>query len=388
MATNLSARPAKNRMYGLTHELDGTPIIREPRVIKVGIGVPKGRSVLVWIDAKGNWCVQHEKDKIARFASKEEARAFYKTARDKAPERRYPQKLPYFIFTKVSPQWMFEPDFDAIEAHGPTPTEIDIVFFREEPFEYAYEMWTAAERKCFGDGMNGMRVLSMARTEEEKRLAEEAKRAGERHFPVINQCRVMGCPYAQTSGDDAPPCKPHGRLLFQLLSRVSFGGSAYFDTTGFRSVSQLHSNLEMFRGLTDGHIAGIPLKMIVRPYRTSHNGKPATQYGVHLEFPDKDAATLRKNLLEHVRNFRGEVPVRPAPKELPPAMDVTDPQAEDVEPPPVIAAAMEAEFGGGDPVTDEDDFELHDVPQEAPLMMPRRNGDSPRTGSSEHDGSY
>jgi hypothetical protein len=53
-----------------------------------------------------------------------------------------------------------------------------------------------------------------------------------------------------------------------------------------------------------------------------------------------------------------------------------------------MAAAMEAEFGGGNQVTDEDDFESHDVPQDAPLMMPRRNGQAPKADSAEHAGSY
>ncbi len=71
-------------------------------------------------------------------------------------------------------------------------------------------------------------------------------------------------------------------------------------------------------------------------------------------------------------------------------MDVTDPQAEDIEPPPVIAAAMDAEFSGGsDPaVIDDEDLESHDVPQEGPLMMPRRNGKAPKTDSAEHAGLY
>ncbi len=42
-----------------------------------------------------------------------------------------PRKIGFFTFTRPAIQdgiEVFEPDFEAIEAHGPTPTEIDIVF--------------------------------------------------------------------------------------------------------------------------------------------------------------------------------------------------------------------------------------------------------------------
>src|SRR5512146_1795476 len=100
MATQ-SIRPVKNRLYGVTHDLSGRPIVREPRTLKVGIGLPKGKALHVWIDKTGKWCVQVG-EKRAEFATKEEARAYYLQNRRTAPERKYPQKRPYFVFTRIS----------------------------------------------------------------------------------------------------------------------------------------------------------------------------------------------------------------------------------------------------------------------------------------------
>ena len=76
-----------------------------------------------------------------------------------------------------------------------------------------------------------------------------------------------------------------------LVNRTldAFGGTAVFDTTGWRSGSNLFSCMEQIRTITgrgnpeEGVVAGIPLRLVLRPYRTSHNGQPSTQYGVSLQ---------------------------------------------------------------------------------------------------------
>src|ERR1041384_4105546 len=44
-------------LYGLTHTLEGVPIVREARSVKIGIGLPKGKAVQVWIESEGDWRV-------------------------------------------------------------------------------------------------------------------------------------------------------------------------------------------------------------------------------------------------------------------------------------------------------------------------------------------
>ncbi len=49
------ARPIPGVLYGITHQADGSLIIREPRILKVGIGLPRGPSINVWIAPDGKW---------------------------------------------------------------------------------------------------------------------------------------------------------------------------------------------------------------------------------------------------------------------------------------------------------------------------------------------
>lgn len=370
MATQIQTRPVKNVMYGVTHSLDGRPIVREPRTLKVGIGLPKGKALHVWIDRDGKWCVLVG-DKRHDFQSKDEARAFYATAKKGAPERKYPQKRPYFIFTRISSDGLFEPDWDAIEANGPLPTRIDIIFMDDEPFSCSYQMWSAAELKCDGDGMNAMRVLSMAKTPQEKELAEEAKRNGEKMFPIVNGCRMLGCPYA--SGD-RPACKPHGRLLFQLPKAPRLGGSAFYDTTGYRSTSQIFSNLLKYRSVSGegdperGFVAGVPFKLVVQPYTTTHAGQMATQFGVHIELEEENVFALKQKLIESGHKFRNigrgliSAPAIPAVE--------IEPQI----PQPVQAQMIEAEFNEdprlSGPAEESDDLGYTVDPNTGEIIVP------------------
>ena len=170
-------RPS-NKLYGVTHDpVTGEPKVVEPRTTKLGIGLPKGKALHAYIDADGRWVIQSgfgREVKRDRLDSKEAAQRKYRELYRSAPERKYPERLPYFTFSRLSPSGEMEPDWDVISDHGPMPTEIDIIFLVDEPFEAAYQMWTAAEKKCWGDGKVAMRVNSMASTPAEKKAAAEA----------------------------------------------------------------------------------------------------------------------------------------------------------------------------------------------------------------------
>ena len=43
MSTSLTL-PRKNMLIGITHMPDGTKIIKEARVLKVGVGLPRGKA--------------------------------------------------------------------------------------------------------------------------------------------------------------------------------------------------------------------------------------------------------------------------------------------------------------------------------------------------------
>jgi hypothetical protein len=365
-------------MYGVTHDAAGNPRIIEPKTVKVGFGLPKGPAIYTYITRKGErlvWVVVVGSDsktagvkaERAGFSTKEEAQKFYSAKRATAPERKYPGKLQFFTLYHVSPSGEFEPDWDVIEAHGPTPTEIDIVCLDDDPFRKAFQMWTAAELKCTGDGITAMRINSMA-TNGQKKLAEEAARAGERMFPIVNGCWTKGCPYSQPQGNEkSSACKPHGRFLFQLLNSPRLGSTAYFDTTGFRSISQIFSCLEKFKSFTGrgdpekGHVAGIPLKMVLRPYQTSHNGQRTTQYGVYLEFRAESALALKRLLMGHSEVFRTAEPARlmEAPAAITPLPTIAVPETAAVIASEFSEQSDPAETAGaeqGPPPTDDEDY--------------------------------
>ena len=347
--TTPTPRPLPGVMFGLTHSTDGQPIIREPKILKVGIGLPRGPAVNVWIHMDGKWRVRvghkNNESKTAAFDTREQAEAAYREQFPKAPVCNYPRKIGFFTFTKPVLQTdgseLFEPDFGAIEAHGPTPTEIDIVFMDSAPFSGSYQMWSASELKCRGDGVTAMRVTSLANPAQ-KAEAEAATRAGEKYFPVT-PCWTNGCPFAQEQNGKGSPCKPGGDLKFQLARNLRVGGTAYFHTTGYRSISQIFSSLfriEKVAEFVGASIAGVPVKMVLRPYRSVHNGQAATQYGVSLEFRAEDVESLKKKLLDQAWGFRQ---LAPAPVKMieAPATETTD---EEEEESPIGAAAMAAEF--------------------------------------------
>lgn len=376
------------KMYGVLHTPDGAPIVREPRTVKVGIGLAKGKDIHVYIDAQRKWCVRAGKD-TARFEDKLEAKKEYRAKKATAPERKYPQRLPYFTFSHVSTDGTFEPDFEAIEQHGPIPTEIDIVFVKDDSFDASYQMWTSTELKCEGDGITASRINTLASTKEEKALAQLSQGNGEKYFPIVNGCWTKGCQYAkpttQNGKEASSLCKPHGRLVFQLLNNPRLGGTAYFDTTGFRSISQIFSCLQTFKSVTGkgvadaGFVAGIPLKMVLRPYKVVHNGQSGTQYGVSLEFRAESALALKRSLIEQGMEYRladGE-PQRLLPEVAPQVVDITTGEisnGDDTEPPQEIAAAMAAEFPGGATESDDDDF--GEPGADTPPSMPRRKSEA------------
>ena len=137
----------------------------------------------VYIDMDGKWVIKTGSGSGTsreRFETKEQAQKRYRELKSTAPERKYPERLPYFTFSRQSISGEYEPDFDVIEAHGSLPTEIEIAFIWDNPFKKRYQLWTAVEKKCEGDGIDALRINSMAVTAEEKALAAQAERKGEK----------------------------------------------------------------------------------------------------------------------------------------------------------------------------------------------------------------
>lgn len=306
----------KNTIYGITHDADSKlPIIREPRVLKVGIGIPKGRAVQVF-RFKGDWIIRFgawdEKKfvmkQVFRGPSREEAEKFYRLNKDTAAVSNRPQELKYFTFgrRRISeesgkPVEVIEPDWDAIEAHGEVPTEIEVLLMADEPLAIEMAMWSASEKKCHGNGIEAMRVISMGTPDMPG--WKEAKDAGEKYFP-ISKCVKGGCPYSMetigSNGKPQPPaCKPNGNLVFQLGKAMRLGSSSYFTTTGRVSVAQMFSAIEIFREWRNEigtGLRGLTLIMKLGSFKANHNGIAAVKPSVSLEIHPRDMSTLVNKL--------------------------------------------------------------------------------------------
>ena len=371
----------KTKMYGLLHSDDGSAIIKQVRILKVSFGLPVGPDVHVWIDKSNKWVIERgvydsagkrqAQSITERYDTKEEARSAYSKARNETPKSKAPKKYPFFTFLRMNAQGLFVHDFDTIEQHGPIPTEIDIALNTEEPFESSYQWWTAAELKCSGNGKDAERRLSLASTPDEKKLAAEAEAAGLRVFPIIGGCYTGGCQYPR---GDRPVCKAHSRLYFQLRKSPRIGGACTYDTTGIRSTQQIFSAIHQIREIADRisrergtpcGINGVQLVMVLKPYKTSHNGQPSMQYGVSLESRAGSVAAISAQIIQQIDEYRMAGYLEAPPKQLPPA----DPDAE--------APAMIAEFYGDFPPEEEGiiDGEFEEMTKPEP-PMPRRASDT------------
>lgn len=344
-------RPNLKVMYGLTHDLEGAPIVRVPKVVKVQIGVPKGPDIKVYIAVDGTWRVVYN-TKVRAYAGRDRgaAEAIYRDLVKSANEgsfpmvmggseaepklvqgpkcvmRQFPAKLPYFTFSKQNGDGTYEPDWGAIEAHGHCPTEIEIVFVDNSPFEAQYQMWSASDLLCTGDGLNAERNAAKLPQGHEV-AAAAALKENRKMFPIVNGCHMCGCPYGQPGVDNkgrpaAPACKPHGRLQFQLVSSLRLGGTAQFDTTSYRSVQQLSSCLHQFLAFTGngnierGWLAGIPLLLCLRKFKHSQGNA----YAVSLEFRAESIAALRTKIIEAGSTFRAAIDMVPPAAAAAPAV--------------------------------------------------------------------
>ncbi len=217
----------------------------------------------------------------------------------------YPQKLDYFMAeTKnVKGEWVEDESLEELlrrkysrEVDGKfTPLrEFDVVFLSddiEEVFKTEYAMWSASEKQCSGDGLKAMRALSII---QDKAILDENK--GQRY--------AEWTPCGDTCPEKiAKKCKPSGSLYFMLLDKPVLGSVSVFFTTSYRSVLQIHSSLTQIKELTGGRLKGIPLRIVLRPGKTSYqdpkNGerKTSNAFFVNIEFRHADHSQILPALL-------------------------------------------------------------------------------------------
>lgn len=371
-------KPDFGRLYGITHDaVTKAQVIRPNRVLKVGIGIPKGRAVHIfmhnkeWMIRFGVWEDDNGKKKLKMKTvyrgnsivkvngvdtklsnERKDVESWYHAHKNDAAVSNRPQKIQHFTFTARTvredeggkPVEIFEPDFEAIEAHGDAPRRIPIVLTTSNPLRQEDQWWTAAELKCHGDGLLGERVLSAGSPKDE--WWERAKAAGLKMFP-IQPCRLAGCPHA---GVD---CKNHSNIEFQLAGALRLGSTAYFASTGQVTAERLASSLASIKipvenmGLS---VVGATMYLVLGSFKANKDGKPSIQPAAWLEFTESSMAAMRKVLQETSWTPRAIEQVTRMIEAAPGAPD--DIVNSELSAPAVMAEFSDAEFEDEEPAAE------------------------------------
>jgi hypothetical protein len=374
----VTPRPEFGKIFGITYDKNTRlPMVRTPRVLKVGIGIPKGKAVHIfmhngdWIIRFGVWEKSGDKNKLVmktvyRGNSKvkmgdsevilsnkrADVEAWYAAHKQDAAVSNRPQKIPHFTFTRRTivedeggkPVEVFEPDFEAIEAHGDSPRRIPIMLMADNPLSQELAFWSAIELKCHGDGLLAERVVSMGSAKDENWKA--AKDAGDKMF-VYSPCGTS-CPYL------GKECKPHSVLNMQLAYALRIGATAYFTTTGMVSAGQLFSSLtDIAEAVHNKGISlrGIPMDLVLSSFRANHEGKPSVQPCVFLDLRASSRRELDKILSDNAWvPVRLENGVKQIEAPISEAGAMYDAEAETLAP-AINAEFSEPEFDDDEPVT-------------------------------------
>lgn len=221
-------------IVGLTHNSDGTAVLRRSVTTKIAIGLPP-------------------KDKSG-----------------------HPQRLDHFIFQRkaqrgsgMRAEVLWEIDPEKTEHYGRGCREVEIILLDNAPdrvFRTEYAWWTATQKECWGDGETATR-----RTPQNPR--------GENWEPCAN--------------DDCldlleERCRPSGDLYFLLADYPTLGTICKLHTSSYQSIREIYAALEDIRNYTDGRLNGLHVKLFVRPeknaYRDSEgNRRSGTKHVLGLE---------------------------------------------------------------------------------------------------------
>ncbi len=220
--------------------------------------------------------------------------------------RNYPKKLDHFRFQTKDPSgdWIVDEQLDLSlkkkqEGEGAdegTPVRsFNIQFVSddiEQIFATSYAWWGSSERKCFGDGVQAERVLS-----EIKDKAILKANDGNRSAPWT-PCGDDGCPELKKK-----LCKPHGQLRFMIPEQRVVGAVAVFNTTSYESIRRIFSGLTGIANITRGRLAGLKLRLVLKPGQTRYRddkgtAKTSNAFFAHVEFRATDHEKMLQEMLE------------------------------------------------------------------------------------------
>jgi hypothetical protein len=174
--------------------------------------------------------------------------------------KQYPKAVDYFV-VKEDLSTSAEAAEEFKKVYGDKPRSVDIMFPTDNPEEFFPQFYrrygSGAGLLCKGDG----RIANMVA--ENGQLLEV-------------ECCPESCEWAMKKH-----CRPVGTIQF-LIPSVPGVGCWQIDTSSYHSVVNLNSGIEFIRQLTGGRIAGIPLRLVVKPKEVQVDGKKKVVYVLDL----------------------------------------------------------------------------------------------------------
>ena len=234
---------------------------------------------------------------------------------------KHPQKLDHFRFLNETTQKVKVGDTEKIQRvwvddqkltdkYGTECKEIDIYFDDNDPtiiFRNNLEKWASSGLVCRGNRMRAERIMEEVEVTKDSVKKKVWQRRTE---PLMMDCP---CPYFTGEGNTKISCKPVGTMYFNAMLDPKLGVVSKFQTTSYNTIKHIYGAIIRIKsatcttlpskigghlipcdhsdGLCNGRIAGIPLKMMVKPTAASPmvKGKKLSTivYTVHLEFRPK-----------------------------------------------------------------------------------------------------
>lgn len=188
-----------------------------------------------------------------------------------------PEKYDHFVITtnERDRDSKLKPDQEMMKKIGDHCTELDVWLLFDE-IELNFPHWLALYEgktcRCSGDGEKAR-----------ERVIDKAMGA-------VTEIKEIDCVPNECPNFKKEHCKPHGVLSVVLKQMNSLGGVYKFRTGSWNSIQNLLGSMQMLRFSTGGVLAGIPLKLVIRPQIVQPEGQSKTKvvYTVNLEFRGKE----------------------------------------------------------------------------------------------------
>lgn len=147
---------------------------------------------------------------------------------------------------------------------GDKPRELDVVFPYNEidlNFLTFYAWYSSRVIRCRGNGEIAFRL--------------DEKTGDYNEIPCDpSTCPIHTPPPPKNQSQKPSPvlCKPNGILSAILMKAPRLGGVYKFRTTSYHTIRNILSSLQMIKQLTGGSLAGIPLKLTLKPQTVNPKG--------------------------------------------------------------------------------------------------------------------